>query len=52
MLESFLLAGGIRMKGSFSLADVRFQEVLSKENRSAQEPVCTGRSKGNLDGRE
>jgi hypothetical protein len=25
------------MKGSFLLADVRFQEVLSKENRSAQD---------------
>jgi hypothetical protein len=31
MLERFLLVGGIRIKGSFLLADVRLQEELSLE---------------------
>ncbi len=52
MLESFLLVGGIRIKGSF---DVRLQEVLSLEKtimEQQREPVCTVRSKVNLDDRE
>jgi hypothetical protein len=33
MLERFLLVGGIKMKGSFLLADVRIEEVLSLEKK-------------------